>query len=202
APEAVSGSVTAIGDLNTRAGVVVSQATASMPSTLPLVPRDPLDDLEPTRTTMLILGADAEAISGRLAVTFAYRTSAPLLLSTPELPIEADSSVVDDLSVGLAESLAETARLVAELPVDPSFAATRDLATTASERFAPWQLEYLDALRQGETDRASALVAELQEALSEIEDALAEDLATVRVEVDPLIVGLATETEAAITAVP
>ncbi|MEN8235456.1 MAG: hypothetical protein ABFR89_11115 [Actinomycetota bacterium] len=200
--DAVSATVTAVGDLNTRASVVMSHATASPPPTIPFVPRDPLEALEPTRTTMLILGADAEGVSGRLAVTFAYRTTVPSLLSTPDLPTEADTAAIDALSVALAESLADTARLVAELPVDPTFAETRDLATQASERFAPWQLEYLDALRQGETDRSTALVAEHGQLRSGIESALVTDLTTVRAEVDPLIVELADETENAIAAIP
>jgi len=198
----VSSTVTAIGDLSTRAAVVVSRATDSLPSTLPLVPRRPFDDLEPTRTTMLIVGADAEAISGRLAVTFAHRTTVPALLSTPDLPVQADTATIDNLSVALAESLAETARLVAELPIDPSFAATHEQAIAASERFAPWQLEYLDALRQGDGDRATSLVAELMTSYNAIETALAGDLAVVRSEVDPLIVELAGTTEAAIAAIP
>ncbi|MCJ7779659.1 MAG: hypothetical protein MUQ27_02435, partial [Acidimicrobiia bacterium] len=120
-PEAVSASVPAIGDLNTRGTVVISLATTPLPSTLVLIPRGPLEALDPTRTTMLILGAEAEGISGRLATTFTYRSTVPALFATPDLPIEADSATTDALSVALAESLAETARLVADLPPDPTF---------------------------------------------------------------------------------
>ena len=201
-PEAVSASVPAIGDLNTRATVVVGQATAPLTSTPPLVPRNALEALEPTRTTMLILGAEAEDISGRLATTFTYRSTVPALFATPDLPTEADAGTVDSLSVALAESLADTARLVADLPPDPTFAATRDLATQASARYATWQLEYLDALRNGDSDRAGALIAELDGVREAIARELVLALGTVRAEVDPRIVVLASETESAITAVP
>jgi len=201
-PETVSASVPAIGDLNTRAAVVVGHATAPFPSTLLFVPRSALDALEPTRTTMLILGAEAEGVSGRLATTFTYRSTVPSLFATPDLPTEADSGTVDALSVTLAESLADTARLVADLPPDPTFDATRDLTTQASQRYATWQLEYLDALRQGGTDRVTALLEELNGAQEAIERELNLALAAVRAEVDPRIVALASETETAITAIP
>ena len=201
-PEAVSASVPAIGDLNTRGTVVISLATTPLPSTVVLVSRRPLEALEPTRTTMLILGAEAEGISGRLATTFTYRSTVPALFATPDLPVEADSAITDALSVALAESLADTARLVANLPPDPTFAQTRDLATKASERYATWQLEYLDALREGDTDRAANLVVELEAARDSIAAALNVALSVVRAEVDPRIVTLAAEAEAAISDIP
>ena len=201
-PEDVSNTVPAIGDLNTDATIIIRQATAPLPSTPPLVPRTPLEDLEPTRSTMLILGADGEGISGRLATTFAYRSTVPALFDTPELPTQAESSTVDKLSVALAESLAETARLISDLPPDPTFSGTRELATEASARYATWQLEYLDALREGDTARATSLIAELDGVRDGIENSLSVALATVRAEVDPKIVNLATETEAAVAALP
>ncbi len=200
--EAISASVPAIGDLNTRGTIVISLATTPLPPTLAFVPRGPLEALEPTRTTMLILGAEAEGISGRLATTFTYHSTVPNLFATPELPVEADSATTDALSVTLAESLANTARLIAGLPPDPTFAETRDLATQASERYAPWQLEYLDALREGDTDRAADLIIELETAREDIGASLARALRVVRAEVDPRIVALAVETEAAIIAIP
>jgi len=199
---AVSASVPAIGDLNTRAAIVVGQATTPLPSTLPLVPRTAFEALQPTRTTMLILGAEAEGIAGRLATTFTYRSTVPALFDTPDLPTEANSATVDALSVTLAESLADTARLVADLPPDPTFGATRDLAARASERYATWQLEYLDSLREGDTERATALVEELSTSKNAISRELALALETVRTEVDPRIVTLASETETAIDAIP
>ncbi len=201
-PENVSATVPAIGDLNTRGTIVISLATAPLPSTLMFVPRDALEALEPTRTTMLILGAEAGGISGRLATTFTYHSTVPALFATPELPVEADSATTDALSVTLAESLADTARLVADLPPDPTFAETRDLATQASERYATWQLEYLDALRQGDTDRAADLVVELDTERNDITAALDVALGVVRAEVDPRIVVLAGETETAISDIP
>ena len=201
-PEAVSSAVPAIGDLNARATIVVGLATAPLPDTPPFVPRTPLEALEPTRTSMLIIGAEAEGISGRLATTFTYRSTVPLLFSTPDLPTQAESAEVDALSVPLAESLADTARLIADLPPDPTFAATRELATSASQRYATWQLEYLDALREGDIARATGLIAELNAARDAIQESLNVALAEVRAEVDPKIVSLAAETETAIGAIP
>ena len=200
--EDVSSAVPAIGDLNTRASIVVDQATTPLPDTLPFVPRAAFEALEPTRATMLVVGAEAEDISSRLATTFTYRSTVPALFDTGDLPVEADPTTVDALSVSLAESLADTARLVADLPPDPTFAATRDLATTASARYATWQLEYLDALRQGDTERATVLLDELATTTADIDAELEAALATVRSELDPAIISLARETEEAIAAIP
>jgi hypothetical protein len=63
-------------------------------------------------------------------------------------------------------------------------------------------LEYLDALREGHTDRATALIVELDAAVDDIDAALGVALGVVRVEVDPRIVALAIETESAIADIP
>ncbi|MEA2009335.1 MAG: hypothetical protein U9N78_01375, partial [Actinomycetota bacterium] len=75
-------------------------------------------------------------------------------------------------------------------------------ATQASERYAPWQLEYLDALREGDTERAADLIVELDAARDDIEASMDRALGVVRTEVDPRIVTLAGETEAAINDIP
>lgn len=201
-PEAVSSAVPAIGDLNARATIVVGLATAPLPATPPFVPRTPLEALEPTRRSMLIIGTEAEGISGRLATAFTYRSTVPLLFATSDLPAQAESAEVDALSVALAESLADTARLIADLPPDPTFAATRELATSASQRYATWQLEYLDALRESDTVRTTGLIGELDAARDAIQDSLEVALGEVRAEVDPKIVSLAAEAETVIDAIP
>lgn len=200
--EAVAVAIPAIGGLNMRAAVVTGIAAGPLPSTPPFAKRTPFVDLEPIRATMLVLGAEAEGVASRLATAFAYRSAVPALFETSNLPVEADSGIVDSLSVDLAESLALTARLIADLPLDPTFTVTRDLASTASDRYAPWQLEYLDALREGETNRTTALVAELEDARRRIRVALETALATVRDEVGPRIAALDSETESAIDSIP
>ena len=201
-PAAVAAAVPLVGDLNVRASIVIAQATQPLPNTVPLVPRDPFLALEPTRASMLVLGAEAQGISGRLATAFTYRSTIPLLFQTGDLPTSADPATVDALSVSLAESLADTARFVADLPPDPTFTETLELATSASQRYATWQLEYLDALRKDDAERAAALVEELDAARSGVTDAMHDALGQVRAELDPAIVDLAGETETAIAAIP
>ena len=92
--------------------------------------------------------------------------------------------------------------MIADLPPDPTFAATRELAATTSGRYATWQLEYLDALREGDTQRADALIDEFDAARDAIQESLEIALAEVRAEVDPKIVSLAAETETVIGAIP
>lgn len=201
-PESVSAVPEAIAALNSMSGRAIAVATTPMPATLPLVPRDGFDSLEPTRETMTILGATGRDVAGRIGIGFTYRTSIEALFGVDGLPVEAPDEAITDLSLALAEDLADTGRLIADLPPDARFAAVAEAATVASQRYPTWQLEYLDALRQGDRDQAGALVAELAAARRTVDSRLHTALSDMRTELDGLIVMLAAELEAAIETVP
>ncbi len=201
-PEAVSAVPEAIAALSSVSGKTIAVATAPMPATLPLVPRDGFDSLEPTRETMTILGATGRDVAGRIGIGFTYRTSIGALFGIDGLPIDAPDDAITDLSLALAEDLAETGRLIADLPQDARFVAVAEAATVASQRYPTWQLEYLDALRQGDREQAGALVAELAGALGTVDSRLHTALGDLRTELDGLIVTLAAELEAAIDTAP
>jgi hypothetical protein len=200
--EAVAGAVPTTAELSAASHNVTTLATEPLPSTLPFVPRGPLEDLEPTREAMVLAGAAGDIIAVRLGHGFAYRTTVPMLLATPELPDEADSSTINELSVTLAESLADTSQLVSQLPEDPAFRDVKAMADSATIRFAAWQPEYLDALRRGDIDAAAALILELDEMRSGLADANTAALAVLRIELDEQIIVLANDIEATIFAMP
>ena len=201
-PDAVSAVPEAIAALSSVSGGAIAVATAPMPATLPLVPRDGFDSLEPTRDTMTVLGATGRNVAGRIGIGFTYRTSIEALFGIDGLPIDAPDDAITDLSLALAEDLAETGRLIADLPQDARFVAVAEAATVASQRYPTWQLEYLDALRQGDREQAGALVAELAAALGTVDSRLHTALGDLRTELDGLIVILAAELEAAIDTAP
>ena len=200
--DAVSGVPVAVAELNGASRKVIVVATTSLPATLPFVPRGAFEALAPTRTAMTILGGSGRDLSSRLGVGFTYRTAIESLFVVGALPTQAQDIAITDLSIALAADLAETGRLVAELPQDASFIPVREAVGSASQRYATWQLEYLDALHEGDADRAEVLVAELTDTVDQIGVELNTALGVLRRDLDPLIVQLAAELEAAIDTLP
>jgi hypothetical protein len=189
-------------ELSARAHEVATLGSEPLPNTLPLIPRGPLEELEPVRGAMAVAGAQGDVIAVRLGHGFAYRTTVPALLATPELPTEADSATINQLSVTLAESLADSSRLVSELPDDPAFADVKSNADTATIRFAAWQPEYLEALRSGDVDAATALIIELDEMRLGLEEANVQALLVMRTDLDQQIIDLAENIEATLLIIP
>jgi hypothetical protein len=198
--DAVAEVPAALAGLNALTGRVLAVATAPLPSTLPLVSRRGFDALEPTRDAMVVLAGEASDLGSRLGAGYMYRTSISSLFAIGPLPVQLDDTAITDLSVELAGDLADTGRIVADLPLDPAFAAVRDLATAASERYATWQLEYLDALHEADAVRTEALIAELAAIGDQLDSALDDALLSMRSDLDAEIVRIAGELETAIDA--
>jgi len=197
----VAGAVPAIAELDTRAFALETATTEPLPATLPLVPSGPIDELEPLKDTGAILGAAASDLTRRLANSYVYRTSIPLLLDTGPLPIAATTPEINEISVRLATSLAADASIVADLPDDPAFAEVKTAATDAVSGAADWQDAYLGALSGEETDAAAALVADMATTRNELRVLSSDALVAFRTEADLIIVDLAGELDAYIVAV-
>ena len=192
----------AIARLNTVSGLTTSQATIPLPETLPLISAAPLEALGPTRSTMTILGASGRDLAARLGLGYTYRTTMESLFAVNALPTSASDTAITEMSLALATDLADTGRLVAELPPDAGFVVVREGAVAASQRYATWQIEYLEALRAGDSSRASELIAERGAALAALNEILSDAMIAMRLALDPIIVELAGETEAAIGLIP
>ena len=201
-PDQIAEVVPATAELSAKAHEVTTLGSAPLPDTLSLVPRAPLEELEPVRSAMVVAGAEGDLIAVRLGHGFAYRTTVPALLATPELPTEADSTTINQLSVALAESLADSSLLVSELPEDAAFADVKAQADAAVIRFAAWQSEYLEALRSGAVDTASALIVELDEIRTDLADATTQALLVIRTDLDQQIIDLAADIEATLLVIP
>jgi hypothetical protein len=201
--EAVAAAVpAALGDLNAVSGRVIAVAAAPLPSTLPLVPRDRFDALAPTRAAAVVLAGRAHDLAGELGVGYTYRSSIESLFAIGPLPVQLGEADIAELSIELAGDLADTGRIVAELPFEPRFATVHELATTTSERYVTWQLEYLDALHEKDAVRAESLIVELAGAVDQLRAARDEALGSLRTDLDAEILQLAAELETAIGAVP
>ncbi len=201
-PTAVAGDVTAtvptVAALDAAAHDVVVLGDAPLPSTPPLVPRGPLDALEPARQQLSVLGTEGSSIASRLGHIFSYRTTVGDLLDTGPLPVTADPQQINTLSVDLAETLADDAELVAALPDDAAFTQLRGAVDDALVRFAAWQGDYTEALASGDDATATVLVAELSDLRRSLIHLLDVALADVRPDLDSQIIELAGQIETAI----
>jgi len=197
----VTQAVPAVAALDNAAHDVGVLADAPLPSTLPLVPRGPIDALAPVRDEMKLESAEGSRIALELGHIFRYRTAIPAMLQPGPLPTEADATTINSLSVTLASSLADDTALAAGLPDSATFQAVDELVTSTLTRYEAWQGEYLVALKAGDTAEAEQLVAELEGLRNSLNTALTEALGEARTTVDADILALAQTLEGTIDAI-
>ena len=162
-----------------------------LPAVPPLTSSEPIDKLEPIRQRIEPLGTIATTIQRRIANLAHYRILMSGFLAVPELPVSADSATQAELRVQLAEAQAESAAVLSELPSDVSLDAHRTLARESNDRFAGWQVDYLEALRTEDAAAAEALIAELGGLTSKLDDELITPLRQIRGQTDTDLIDLA-----------
>ncbi len=190
----------ALAELTTQLTTLAAKASdldaatqADPPAAPPLTSAAPIDDVEPVRQKAEPLGTAAITIQRRIANLVEYRTLMTGFLVLPELPTTADGDVQATLRVDLAAAQAESASILADLPSDPALDGHAAMARGVNERFATWQVDYLEALRTGDAAAAGALIAELEGSLVELDNALVTPLAQIRREADTDLIELARE---------
>jgi hypothetical protein len=141
----------------------------------------------------------AITIQRRIANLVEYRTLMSGFLVLPELPTEADNDTQAELRVELAAAQAESASVLAELPSDVALESHAALAREINERFATWQVDYLEALRTNDAAAAGELIAELESALAGLDNALVTPLAQIRRQTDADLIDLARDIDAVST---
>ena len=177
--------------LTAKASSLDAAAQADLPAAPPLTSRAPIDELEPIRARIEPLGTVANTIQRRIANLVEYRTLMADFLSLPDLPITADSSGQAELRVTLASAQADSAAILAGLPDDPALADHRSSARDLNDRFATWQVDYLEALRTEDSVVARELLAELGDGLAELDNQLVNPLAQIRRDTDADLISLA-----------
>ena len=189
--ETLSGLSTQLTGLTAKASAVDAAAQADLPSAPPFTSSAPIDELEPVRQRIEPLGTTAQTIQRRIANLVQYRTLISGFLVLPELPDTADSAIQTELRVILASAQADSASILTELPSDVSLDPHQELARSINEKFATWQIDYLEALRTGDGTAAALLVAELESDLDTLESELVTPLAQIRRQTDTDLIDLA-----------
>jgi hypothetical protein len=170
----------------------VEEATQlPLPTAPPLTSKAPINDLEPIRSRLEPIATNGLTIQRRISNLVSYRSLLGSFLQLPELPTAADSAQQSELRVALAAANAESASVLSELPSDVALDDHHAQARALSERFADWQVEYLEALRTEDVATAQTLVAELETSIADLNNALVTPLAQIRRQVDDDIITLA-----------
>jgi hypothetical protein len=174
-------------------------ATQAEPPAAPLLTSSaPIDEVEPVRQQAEPLGTVAITIQRRIANLVEYRSLMSGFLVLPDLPTAADADTQAELRVDLAAAQAESAAVLGNLPYDVSLESHTAMARELNERFATWQVDYLEALRTNDAAAAGDLIAEIENALLELDNALVTPLAQIRRQTDDDLIDLAREIDAVI----
>ena len=196
----LSGLTTQLTELAAKASALDQATQAELPKAPPLTSSAPIDEIEPIRQRAEPLGTTALTIQRRVSNLVEYRTLMDGFLALPELPTSAEPAVQAELRVQLASDQADSASILAELPNDVSLEEHKSLARDINERFATWQVDYLEALRTGDTNAAAELIAELESGLRNLDDALVTPLAQIRRQTDSDLIDLARDIDAVVAA--
>ncbi len=188
--------VPTIADLRADADGALELADDPLPRAWPLASNAPFTDLAPHPDAVSAHATTAHGIARRLGDVLTYRTLFAEFLATGDLPTE--SSQVRQLNTQLAAATADAAIILSELPEDAALVEHRAAAEALASRFTQWQGDYTEALRNGATEAAVALIEELTAARSQLETLMGDALATIRREVDAAIIQLADDIDATV----
>jgi hypothetical protein len=182
-----------VSELTSNATNLATVAGEPLPTVLPFLSVDAVDELPPLRDRSAILASDASEVARQIGHAYVYRTSIADLLVVGDLPITAGTEEINALSVTLASSLAENASLIADLPANDAF---DDIAASAAEAvgaYAQWQEDYLNALADGDAATAQGLVDDIVALRTALVVETAQALASFREALDDRVVSLSGE---------
>ncbi len=144
----------------------------ALPDLPPLFPDQPVQDLSPTRERLSLVAGRADVIASRLNKFVTYRIEFERMFLLPRLPNRVEASEANELSLALAEMLADSLDALTRLPTDPFLDGHRGQVTATFEFFQQWEIDYLDALRRGAPAQAAALASEAVGAVRVLESGL------------------------------
>ncbi|MEK7252692.1 MAG: hypothetical protein AAB198_05530 [Actinomycetota bacterium] len=151
---------------------------ADLPTVIPLLPIGPIEELRPGRSEMLAVADAAETLLLGLGAASTYRDAAASILALPFLPTSAPIELIDPAARAIADMQSATERAYESLDDDPAFAGYRERVAEAIDSLSDWADRYLLALRRGEVEATTVLVAEFQAraslATAELEAAVAD----------------------------
>lgn len=182
-----------VSELTSLASNLATTAAEPLPSVLPFLSSDAVDELPPLQDRSAILASDTAEVARQIGHAYVYRTSITDLLDSGDLPTTAGTDEINALSVTLATSLAENASLIADLPSNTAFDEVASAAADAVGAYAQWQDEYLAALADGDAPAAEALISDIARVRAALISDTERALGTFRDILDDRIVSLSVE---------
>ncbi|MDP8957840.1 MAG: hypothetical protein M3N51_01250 [Actinomycetota bacterium] len=176
----LSGVARPLAQLEARALELSLLARQPLPHPPPLASDVPIQALSPARNRLQQAADGALAAQERLTNALNYRLLLQGAFRLPALPLSATSGEIDELRVALAMALADTLEVIDQLPQDGMLAEHRAGLQGLAERLESWQASYLEALRREDVDRATTLVARMEQAITSARNDLAGPLGRIR----------------------
>ena len=151
---------------------------ADLPTVIPLLPIGPIEELRPGRSEMLAVADAAETLLLGLGAASTYRDAAASILALPFLPTSAPIELIDPAAVRSPTCSPPPSGHTRASMTTPAFAGYRERVAEAIDSLSDWADRYLLALRRGEVEATTVLVAEFQAraslATAELEAAVAD----------------------------
>ncbi len=151
-------------------------ARESLPELPPLFPDDAVAELAPLRERMSLIAGRADVLAGRIAKIATYRAAMAQAFVLPPLPTAVDGNEVNDLSLSLAQMIADSLDAATRLPSDPLLDAHRADVQSTLEWLRTWEIDYLEALRADDPATAQALINQARARISRLRGDLTEPL--------------------------
>ncbi len=177
-------------------------AREGLPEVPPLFPDNAIDELAPVRDRLALVAGRGDVLSSRLAKLVGYRSSLDGAFVLPELPLTAPSDEINEISLSLAEMLADSLEAISALPTDPFLDEHRAAVQETLDWFRTWEIEYLEELRKGDPSAASALVNQARSRHSRLRTDLGPPLADFAAWAGGELAGLERDVAAALVVVP
>lgn len=157
---------------------LAAAADRRLPLTLPGLPSQDLEMLEPIRDRMDSVAEGIALIGGVLNDVATYRRSLDGMFLLPELPGPAEGPSVDEFSDRLAHMTAATVGAASLLPDGELFGDHRSQVEALLMWLPEWQADYLETLREGNLGQADRLRDEAVERVERLRTELTGPLHT------------------------
>ena len=143
---------------------LAESAGEPLPEPSLLGPSAAIDRLQSPQELLRQAAEATLTVERRLGDAVSYRVLIDQAFVTSELPVAARESELGDIGAHLSVVQATSERALAQLPDDAFFASHADAASALLDSFETWQVQYLDALRQGDVAAAGVLRRDWQNA--------------------------------------
>ncbi len=169
---------------STSGSAIDAAISESFPSPPPLASSSAFDELVPIQDDLRRAVELTESIDDNLADALTYRELVNQSFKLPNLPISGDELTIDDLGRQIASVLSFSRDSADQLPTSPEYLQHSAAVRALIDRLESWQASYLDALRLGDIDTATALKIEITDRTEQVKSTIGEPLAAVAVTVD------------------